>query len=83
MAGRSVGWMSRKWVLRFLLTLVWALLVFGSGCCSLFVRGSDEDAIGEIRVRRGRREEVSIVVSPEGSIRFRICLNILEIQSCR
>lgn len=62
MAGRSWSWMSRKWVLRGW----WAWLGLGleSGCCcSLFVMGSDRGAIGEMRVRRGRREDVSIFVS--------------------
>jgi hypothetical protein len=35
-----------------------------SGCCWwLSVIGRDSDAIGEMRVRRGRREEVSILLS--------------------
>jgi hypothetical protein len=53
MAGRSVGRMSRKWVLRLVLGLE-------SGCWFV-MGGSDRDAIGQMRVTRGRRKEVSIL----------------------
>jgi hypothetical protein len=47
--------MSRKWVLRL-------LLVLDSGCCwRLRVMGRDRDASGEMRVRKGSREEANIL----------------------
>jgi hypothetical protein len=44
----------------------------------LFVIGRDRDAIGEMRVRRGSTEEVSIAVLVEGYLRARPFLKSFE-----